>query len=317
MKIKCKIAMAAVVFTVALCGCREENSTAVIEDLTVNYRINPIGTETMPVFGWKMKDTTPGQKQTAYRITVADSEKGLEKGKFVWDSGERQSEASAAILYEGPELRPQTRYYWKVYVKDKDGKNAVSVEKAYFETGLSEEGWEGAKWICCNQNAYPYNNSGAKAEYTITYDFKMGDSYAGIMWGGGNRYGQYNLWAFDTCGEEVEFVSARMDNETVLAENRELLTDLGIVKESFVNSIHTMKIEIKGAYAQAYLDGNAIAQDELVDDRSIEMLGFWVTRGAYYAYFDNLRVTDGENRMLYEENFENEKSHIFLRFILK
>ncbi|MEE1256288.1 MAG: hypothetical protein UHN47_07225 [Lachnospiraceae bacterium] len=50
--------------------CSNTASSCILEDLTVNYRENPIGIDENPVFSWKLKDTTQGQKQTAYQICI-------------------------------------------------------------------------------------------------------------------------------------------------------------------------------------------------------------------------------------------------------
>ena len=70
----------------------------------------------------KMQDEIEGQRQTTYRIVVADSKENLELMQYVWDSGEIDSDCSVAIPYEGSNLQPETRYFWTVYAKDKEGK---------------------------------------------------------------------------------------------------------------------------------------------------------------------------------------------------
>lgn len=64
-------------------GCSNTASSCVVEDLTVNYRENPIGIDENPVFSWKLKDTTQGQKQTAYQIVVAGSQEKLDKEEYL------------------------------------------------------------------------------------------------------------------------------------------------------------------------------------------------------------------------------------------
>lgn len=135
-------------------GCKGKNvirttGQAEIASLTVDYIENPVGIDSeTPLFSWNMTDTVRGQKQTAYQIMVADSYDALMKGEYnLWDSGKIQSDVSLAIPYGGARLSPSTRYYWQVQVWDKDGKNCLSGEKAFFETGLMENGFSDASWV--------------------------------------------------------------------------------------------------------------------------------------------------------------------------
>lgn len=151
-------------------GCaKEEQSACMIEDLKVNYRTNPLSIDEEPLFSWKMEDTTQGQRQTAYQIVVADSQKNLEKKKYIWDSGKTESDISVGIPYEGEQLDSESRYYWQVSVWDKDGKQAVSQEEAFFETGITDGNWNGAEWICIPSE----ETEGQAEDYQITYDFRM------------------------------------------------------------------------------------------------------------------------------------------------
>lgn len=50
-------------------------------------------------------------QQSAYQIMV----------EGVWDSGKVASDQSVAVEYAGPDLKSQTRYDWRVRVRDKDG----------------------------------------------------------------------------------------------------------------------------------------------------------------------------------------------------
>lgn len=87
--------------------------------MLTEYIVNPIGVDKeKPVFSWSLKSDIIGQKQTAYKIVVSTDKKFNNK---VWDSGKRNSDESVGITYDGSKLKPSTKYYWKVYVWDKDG----------------------------------------------------------------------------------------------------------------------------------------------------------------------------------------------------
>ena len=87
-----------------------DNNGVIIEDLTVEYRRNPLGLdEESPVFSWKMKSDERGQLQKAYRIRMAESPEMLADGECVWDTGKVNSDISVAIPYEGNALKAATR----------------------------------------------------------------------------------------------------------------------------------------------------------------------------------------------------------------
>jgi alpha-L-rhamnosidase len=129
------------------------STNAAITNLIVENMENPIGIDKVqPRFSWKMVSDTRGAKQIAYEITLADSEKNLKNGKYIWNSQKQVSERSISVKYTGNvQLKSSTRYFWKVKVWDQNNNILESKEEAYFETGLmSTDGttnWEGAKWI--------------------------------------------------------------------------------------------------------------------------------------------------------------------------
>lgn len=75
-----------------------------IKDLTIEYRTNPTGLDTLPRFSWKLSGEKEHTLQTAYEIQVACG------GRMVWDSGRVASEQSILIPYGGEPLQPFTRY---------------------------------------------------------------------------------------------------------------------------------------------------------------------------------------------------------------
>ncbi|MFD2864507.1 family 78 glycoside hydrolase catalytic domain [Mucilaginibacter antarcticus] len=70
-----------------------------------------------PAFSWAVNSTANNARQVAYQLVVADSEKAIYESKpNVWDSGKIISPQSTAVIYNGPELKPNTAYYWTVKV---------------------------------------------------------------------------------------------------------------------------------------------------------------------------------------------------------
>ena len=109
---------------------------------------NPLGIDvTQPRLSWQLNSTERGQKQTAYQILVASSEKNLAKGKGdLWDSGKILSDQSIQVDYAGKPLESRAQCFWKVRVWDKDGKMSESKPALWTMGLLRAEDWN-AKWI--------------------------------------------------------------------------------------------------------------------------------------------------------------------------
>ena len=109
-------------------------------DLRVEYMKSPIGIdESKPRFSWKIKSSDNDGAQSAYRIAVTTPS----VNDPVWDSGKVESTKMVAIEYAGPQLKPETEYFWSVTVWTKTGLRASTVQSR-FTTGIGE--WK-AKWI--------------------------------------------------------------------------------------------------------------------------------------------------------------------------
>ena len=118
-------------------------------DLRCEYRVNPIGMDaTQPRLSWKLQSEIRGQKQTAYRVLVADNLASLEKNEGnLWDSGKVGSDQAIHILYQGKPLQSRMRCYWKVCVWDKDGNQSPWSDTVFWSIGLLDLSDWSAKWI--------------------------------------------------------------------------------------------------------------------------------------------------------------------------
>jgi len=120
-----------------------------LDRLTCENLINPLGIdEKQPRFGWSMTSAQQNQFQSAYEILVSDNSSKLEKLQgTVWSSGKVINNQQLQIPYQGKELLPQTRYFWRVRVYDQDNKVSGWSKINWFETGMQgTENWT-AKWI--------------------------------------------------------------------------------------------------------------------------------------------------------------------------
>ncbi len=115
-------------------------------NLRTDHLTNPIGIDSpKPTFAWQSDATTPNWTQSAYQVRIATTEANLAKPD-IWDSNRIPSSDSIDILYNGPALKSQTRYYWQVRVWDNKNHESTSAP-AFFETALlTPSDWH-AQWI--------------------------------------------------------------------------------------------------------------------------------------------------------------------------
>ncbi|MEU9661734.1 family 78 glycoside hydrolase catalytic domain [Streptomyces chartreusis] len=126
---------------------------------TVEHAENVLGTDVAhPRLAWELASSGHGARQTAYRIQVRAGAAGWARS-LVWDSGKVTSANSVGVAYGGPELKPRTRYTWRVKVWDGRGNESAWSAPRWWETTLSPQEW-GASWIGVD-NPTPLDFTGA------------------------------------------------------------------------------------------------------------------------------------------------------------
>jgi alpha-L-rhamnosidase len=117
--------------------------------LRCEYRVDPLGIEeTAPRLSWIVESGERGQRQTAFRLLVASSEKLLHQDQGdLWDSGKVASDETIGTPYQGQPLASHQRCYWKVKVWDKDGHESGWSEPALWSMGLLQPNDWQAEWI--------------------------------------------------------------------------------------------------------------------------------------------------------------------------
>lgn len=108
-----------------------------IEYLKINHLVNPLGYDLAnPTISYVVTEAA-GKRQTSARVLVSLQE---DFSEILYDSGERGDIVSTG--FELPVImKPMTRYYWKVWVKDETGDSAWS-EAQWFETAKTVT-WQG------------------------------------------------------------------------------------------------------------------------------------------------------------------------------
>ena len=112
-------------------------------------KINPLGVDKRPYFGWYVNDPDDNEIQTAYQIIVASTKQMLDSDYGdIWNSGKVKSGNQNYVYLSGDKLMSANCYYWKVKTWDKDGNESQYSEANSFVTGLfTNDDWSGAGWI--------------------------------------------------------------------------------------------------------------------------------------------------------------------------
>lgn len=133
----------------------KDGPTGLVCNLLVNPELTVI-TNPKPNFGWILPSDDAYETQFAYQILVASSPSILNDNVGdLWDTGKLLSSQSQHIEYNGKELIPLSKYYWKVACwNSKDEKTSFSKPQE-FNTGEfnNKLGWRGeSKWVKIQRN---------------------------------------------------------------------------------------------------------------------------------------------------------------------
>ena len=136
-------------------------SSVLPDQLRCEYLVNPKGIDELhPRLSWILQavDTNAfAQRQTAYRILVAATEKELNENKgTLWSSGWINSDEMQHIEYKGQPLQPDQSCFWKVSVKDEHGRISAWSRPASWTMGLLQPGDWKAEWIGADEIFDPH-----------------------------------------------------------------------------------------------------------------------------------------------------------------
>jgi len=117
--------------------------------LRCEYAVDPCGIDTQrPRLSWRIVSERRGTLQRTYRIQVAATREDLESEKNLkWDTGERSSDRSTQVVYQGPTLGSFEHCWWHVRVSDDLGKHSAWSSPASWEMGILEASQWQATWI--------------------------------------------------------------------------------------------------------------------------------------------------------------------------
>ncbi len=117
--------------------------------LRCEYCVNPLGIgEPAPRLSWIVESGERAQRQTAYRLLVASSEKLLRQDRGdLWDTGWVPTNETICAVYQGHPLASYQRCFWKVKVWDRAGHDSAWSKPTMWSMGLLQPGDWQADWI--------------------------------------------------------------------------------------------------------------------------------------------------------------------------
>lgn len=129
--------------------CSAQTFGAKVELLSCEFLENPLGIDARnPRLSWVLSSNARGEKQSAYEIMVASSEKKLAAHEGdLWSSGKVASDKSIHVNYAGKSLPSRQECFWKVRVWDNDGKPSAWSKPAQWSMGLLDANDWKAQWI--------------------------------------------------------------------------------------------------------------------------------------------------------------------------
>ncbi|MBR0255698.1 MAG: family 78 glycoside hydrolase catalytic domain [Bacteroidales bacterium] len=281
-----------------LFACEKESRVPFrVTDLQVDYMTTPLGIDAAsPRFSWKMQSDNFDQRQNTYRITVSEAA----GGRLVYDSESCLSDVSVGVVYRGEPLQPCTRYNWTVEVTNADA--VMQSASSWFETGLMDSGWSGARWISSGQPHF----SKYRASFVLDYDVTLpaGSAEADLLmgWLDDAHYVRVQLLR---GGKDFTFVIRHPGAEEEAVDFETLLK--GMPADASLEARHHVQLRVVAMdYAKSYkiwpsVDGHLLVKEPVVVELfpgqewqpycRFNQLGFDQPAGSP-ATFSNLTVSE-------------------------
>ncbi len=279
------------------------NSAVVSQDvvtvygMTVNDITNPIGIDTkVPTFSWKLQSDTIGQKQTAYKLTVAADD---ELSNVIWTSEKTDSDDTTDIPYGGESLNDCTRYYWQVTVWDMKN-NEYKSDVSFFETAyINGTPLGDAQWI---EVGSPVVGETSSDNYTVNYaiemDVKSISTAIGVAFGQNDVIGETLMWQIKDTGSSFAVVPhIRIDKSWKWGSIS------GVSNDSFATSAEEyaklksegfkLKIWVTNENIATYVNGNLVSNVTATGINSPELGILRLRSGSGEGgVIDNLKLID-------------------------
>ncbi len=146
---KARVSTAAGVVSVGLAMAASAADGLTAARLRCEYRVDPRGIdEAAPRLSWIVESGQRAQRQTAFRVLVADDAERLGRDEGdLWDSGKTAGDDTTCIVYAGQPLASGQACFWKVKVWDRDGRESPWSPPARWSMGLLRPADWKAQWI--------------------------------------------------------------------------------------------------------------------------------------------------------------------------
>jgi hypothetical protein len=245
------------------------------DDLRCDYAVNPLGVDSpKPRLFWQLAGGNRGEKQTAYQILAASSEKNLAHDDGdLWDSGKVASDETIQIPFPGDKLKSAQSVFWKVRVWDGNGKISAWSKPATWTTGiLQDSDWQ-AKWIGAAQTNIP--SLLLRREFVVKPGLKR--ALANVC-----GLGEYELTLNGKrIGEDFLSPGWSKYDKTCLYDTLDLTADLrrgknavGLLLDKGMYDVRVTRFKPPGYSPYSYGPLKAIAQIRLeYADGSVEFVG--------------------------------------------
>lgn len=276
----------------------DQNDKVTVYGMTVNDLTDPIGIDSeTPTFSWKLQSNEIGQKQTAYRLTVAADE-GL--NRIVWDSGKAYSNDTTDIPYGGSALADCTRYYWQVTVWDVKGEVFKSAIR-FFETAyITGTPLGDAQWI--EVGAPTVGETAADSSYTVNYtiemDVKSIATAIGVAFGQNDVIGETLMWQIKDTGSGFAVVPhIRIDKSwkwgSISGVSNDSFATTAVEYAKLKSEGFKLKIHVTNKNIATYVNGNQVSNVTATGINSPELGILRLRSGTNEGgVIDNLKLTD-------------------------
>ncbi len=279
--------------------------------------INPIGIDVKaPRFSWCISSSKRGCFQKSYRVIVSKSA-DFSDDNIVWDSGIVNTEESINVIYNGTELEPLTRYYWKAEATDNYGEIHTD-NPVYFETGFMEEtAFSDTLWL--TKGSYPSVLTKENSEYadrrynatsfTIETEMQIINGFGGIVFGRTDSDNFKELRIVkngNVCA--LNYIMGKCNYLTYEDFPAEL------TKESIAEKLN-VKIIVEDGKCKISINGKE-CRGFSIEPFGVKKVGFSTSNGSITKY-DFIKVMLGNGELYFEDNFADDKAeHYYSKLMM-
>ncbi|HMF71229.1 MAG TPA: family 78 glycoside hydrolase catalytic domain [Flavitalea sp.] len=165
-------------------------------NLQCEYLVNPLGIDTYhPRLSWQIEDSRNGAVQTSFQVIVATD--SLMHTKLWQSASAKNISVTQLVKYAGNTLKPFTKYYWTVSIRNKTGETFLA-PVASFETGMMEtKNWKGS-WISDPDDVKVKPAAQFRKEFKVVKKIKSARAYIAVaglyeLFINGERVGNHRL----------------------------------------------------------------------------------------------------------------------------